>query len=249
MHTQLRALAWGGQVRGLSMFQPSPPSLLPGPRASCSGGVSLGLQEKPGRDGCGTDRGFWAPPGGHRGWGHDSSAAQHLWVSVSLCDCFCLYLRLSLSVSKSLLPSVFLLSVSVSLCSSVSSSMDLHLSLSFSLQASSPLPEPKSSPITEPGASNYPSLCILCALSPMASSWHFLPLIGCRYDSVQVGCDNQPHQPCLPATPTSYVLVFGEGTSCLEEHVGLLLCLCPNRACRAGAQRMWLIRGCTGRGD
>lgn len=104
------------------------------------------------------------------------------------------------------------------LSSSVSSSVALCLSFSFSPHTSSPLPEPKASSLTEPVTSNHSSLCtplishILCALSPNDIILALRATIGCCYDSDRVGCDDQPHQLCLPATPNSNVLVFGEGT-------------------------------------
>lgn len=172
-------------------------------------------------------------------------------VIASVSICLCLYF----SVSQPLLSS-FSFCVCLSLSSSVSPSVALHLSFSFSPHTSSPLPEPKASSITEPVTSNHSSLCTplishtLCALSPSDIILALPATIGCRYDSVGVGCDDQPHQLCLPATPTSYVLVFGEGTSYLEEHVVPLLYPCPASVWTRAEQRTEgaANKGYTGRG-
>lgn len=133
----------------------------------------LGQQDEPGRDSHGRVRLLGATWRARGTGGHGSSAAQHLWVLVSIGDSFCLYLHLSISLCLTL----FSFCVHLFLCSSVSS---VYIHFSFFLSPSPPLPleskalphSPKASSITEPGTSKDPSLCIplishvLCVLSP-----------------------------------------------------------------------------------
>lgn len=166
MHTQLRALAWGGQVReahNVPAFTSIPPTWGPGPPAQVV--LALGPRKSQAEMAVAPTVAF----GCHLvGTGDGGMTAQQL--NISGCPCRSVIAFVSICVCLSLclsLCSLLSLSVSVSPCSSVSSSMALHLSLSpYKL-----LPH-RQSPRPLPSLSPGPPITPACASSVPCPRWH-----------------------------------------------------------------------------